>query len=143
MTLTKKPQKLRRITVPLAGAITLAVATLLIFPSGEAGIPVFILMFMIGGLLSMLVGWPVLWLTERYLQTPLRYIAAGMFTGLLIWVGCVLPNIIEAFTATAVKPFVQPRYFKEGAVVFVVIGAVAGAAAVMIDRVIGMIARAR
>ncbi len=112
--------------VPLSGALTLGTAAALYIPSTDDSTPAFILMFMIGGLLSMLVGWPVLWLTERYLQSPLRYIAGGMITGLLIWVFCALPNLAGAVTTSSAKPFVWPMSFSHGATVFVFIGIVAG-----------------
>ena len=143
MDLTKQPQKLRRAAIPLAGALTLGSAASLGFPGEQASLVFVILAIIVGGLLSMLVGWPVLWLTERYFQTPLRYLVAGMVTGLLIWTGCVLPNLVDAITATIVKPFVLPPKFKEGAVFFAIIGAVSGVAAVMIDRFIGLIERTR
>ena len=140
---TKQPQKLRRVAIPLAGAVTLSSAASLGFPDEDANLVLVILAFIVGGLLSMLVGWPVLWLTERYFQTPLRYLVAGIVTGLLIWTGCVLPNLVDAITATAAKPFVQPSGFKEGAAFFALIGAVSGVAAVMIDRFIRLVERRR
>jgi hypothetical protein len=143
MNRTKQPQKLRRVAIPLAGAVTLSSAASLGFPDEDANLVLVILAFIVGGLLSMLVGWPVLWLTERYFQTPLRYFIAGIVTGLLIWTGCVLPNLVDAITATTAKPFVQPSGFKEGAAFFAFIGAVSGVGAVMIDRFIRLIERTR
>lgn len=127
--------------VPLSGAITLGTAAALYLPGSDESIPAFILMFMVGGLLSMLVGWPVLWFTERYLQSPLRYIAGGMITGLLIWVFSALPNLVDAITTSSASPFVWPMNFSHGALVFVFIGIVAGSLCTAINSCIGFLRR--
>ena len=128
-------------SVPLSGALTLGGAAALFLPGADDSTPAFILMFMIGGLLSMLVGWPVLWLTERYLQSPLRYIVGGMITGLLIWIFCALPNLVDAVTTSPAKPFVWPMSFSHGATVFVFIGIVAGSLCTAINSCYGFLRR--
>lgn len=121
-----RPQQGWVYAVPLSGGITLGAAAVLSFASPEERVPAFIFAFMVGGILSMLVGWPTLWLIERYLRTPLRYVAGGMITSLVIWVFCALPNLLNAFWSPSAQAFAWPTHFSGGAATFLLIGVVAG-----------------
>ncbi|MCF5710121.1 hypothetical protein GIV19_22965 [Pseudomonas syringae] len=113
-------QQGRLYAVPLSGSLTLGTATIVAFPGSDAGVSIFFVSALIGGFLSMLVGWPVLWLIEGYLQTPLLYIAGGMIAGLLIWTFTSLPNLFQALSAilspstSFPRTDAWPKYVMEG-----------------------------
>ncbi|WP_024694173.1 hypothetical protein [Pseudomonas syringae] len=131
--------------VPLSGALTLGMAASLGFSAGsDERLSLFILPFMVGGFLGMVAGWPVLWCVERYLHTPLRYIAGGMITGLLIWTAIVLPNLVEATRALmSGDGYAWPREFLGGAAFFAGIGMVAGVVCTLINLCVKRIKRMR
>ncbi|NWB99190.1 hypothetical protein HX882_25175 [Pseudomonas gingeri] len=104
------------IAVPLSGGLTLGAAATWYLASGRA----FILFFLIGGLLGVLVGWPVLWGVERFLRTDLRYIIAGMLSGLLIW---LVPAASSFLAYPAASPTGVPIW---PVIVFVFIGLLSG-----------------
>ncbi|MGY2284075.1 hypothetical protein [Pseudomonas gingeri] len=109
------------IAVPVAGGLTLGtVAVVLFFGQGEV-LPGFVLFFLIGALLSMLVCWPLLWLVERFLTTGWRYVIGGGAAGLLIWIITAMPSVLEVRT-----PAARPPLFWAGMAIFVAIGLVAG-----------------
>ncbi len=113
--------------VPLSGALTLGTTTVIGFYGPDIGLSTFVMAGLVGAFLSMLAGWPVLWFIERYLTTPLRYIAGGIVTGLLIWLCITLEQLVNAMHAmVSGGDYVLPESFLEGAVFFAFIGMVAG-----------------
>ncbi|MCD5983701.1 MULTISPECIES: hypothetical protein [Pseudomonas] len=113
--------------VPLSGALTLGTTTILAFSGPDIGLSAFVMACLVGAFLSMLAGWPVLWFIERYLKTPLRYIAGGIVTGLLIWLCFTLENLVQAMHAMlSAGDHALPKSFLEGAVFFAFTGMLAG-----------------
>lgn len=113
--------------VPLSGALTLGTTTTLVFSGPDIGLSAFVMACLVGAFVSMLAGWPVLWVIERYLKTPLRYIAGGIVTGLLIWLCFTLENLVQAMHAMlSAGDHALPKSFLEGAVFFAFTGMLAG-----------------
>lgn len=73
--------------LPLCGGLPIAVAALYAFDASanESPVAIFFFVFFIGAGLSMLLGWPLLWLIERFFTGRFRYIIGGLWTGFLIW----------------------------------------------------------
>ncbi|WP_248747915.1 hypothetical protein [Pseudomonas sp. MWU12-2037] len=112
----------RVVSVPLSGGVTLGMAAVLFLSDGAA----FILFSLIGALLGMLVGWPVLWGVERFLKTRLRYVIAGMLSALLIWLASIAPAFLGYPAALSKGAAVWPTLFWHGAIVFPSIGLLSG-----------------
>jgi len=113
--------------LPLTGGLILGGAACVFFFSGTETLPAFVLFFLIGALLGLLVGWPVLWLVERFLVTPWRYVIGGAGPGLLIWLGCVAPLFVSGPALMPKGVVALPPLFWVGPVVFVACGLLAGA----------------
>lgn len=112
----------RVVAVPLSGGVTLGVAAVLFLSSGAA----FILFSLIGALLGMLVGWPVLWGVERFLTAHSRYVIAGLLSSLLIWLAAAAPAFFTYATASSKDDAVWPMLFGQGLIVFLSIGLLSG-----------------
>lgn len=112
----------RVVSVPLSGGLTLGVAAVLFLSDGAA----FVLFSLIGALLGMLVGWPMLWGVERFLTARLRYIIAGMLSSLLIWLVCMVPVFFTYATSSSKDGAVWPTLFGRGLTVFLSIGLLSG-----------------
>lgn len=124
------------VAVPLSGGLTLGVAAVvLVGPGASDSLSAFWLGFLIGGLLSMLVCWPILWLIERFLNTPWRYVLGGGVSGSLIWLMIGLPNFIDYLQTAAPAVYLWPPAFWQGALLFTAFGLAAGALCTLINRV--------
>lgn len=75
----------RLLAVPLSGALTLGSIATALYPKGVESLPMFFFGGLIGAWLSVLVCWPMLWLVERVLVTPWRYVIGGGLSGLVVW----------------------------------------------------------
>lgn len=75
----------RVLMVPLSGALTLGSIATALYPKGVESLPMFFFGGLIGAWLSVLVCWPMLWLVERVLVTPWRYVIGGGLSGLVVW----------------------------------------------------------
>lgn len=80
--------------IPMCGGASLAVAATWAFASPSEIVPLFIISFLVGAGIAMLVGWPVLWLTDRFLTHRLRYIVGGTVSGFLIWLLLGAPGLL-------------------------------------------------
>ncbi|WP_233789342.1 hypothetical protein [Pseudomonas protegens] len=72
----------RVLMVPLSGALTLGSIATALYPKCVESLPMFFFGGLIGAWLSVLVCWPMLWLVERVLVTPWRYVIGGGLSGL-------------------------------------------------------------
>jgi len=114
------------LAIPLAGGLALGTAASIFFSAQADVLPAFILFFVIGALISMLVCWPMLWLVERYLVTPWRHVIGGAGSGLLIWLISIGPIFMVRPTLIFQGAVTLPPLFWLGPVVFVSIGVIAG-----------------
>lgn len=81
--------------IPICAGIPLAIVAMLILSDGSSGhMAALILFFLVGMGIGMLVGWPVLWLTDRLLTHRLRYIVGGTVSGFLIWLLFGAPGLL-------------------------------------------------
>lgn len=80
--------------IPLCGGASLAVAAMWAFAFPSEPVPLFIISFLVGAGIAMLVGWPVLWLTDRLLTHRSRYIVGGTVSGFLIWLFLGAPGLL-------------------------------------------------
>lgn len=80
--------------IPLCGGSSLAVVATWAFASPSEIVPSLIFSFLVGAGIAMLVGWPVLWLTDRLLTHRLRYIVGGTVSGFLIWLLFGAPGLL-------------------------------------------------
>jgi len=111
------------IAVPLSGGLTLGLAATLFM---DHSLGAFCLFFLIGGLLGMLVCWPVLWLVERFLSTSWRYLVGGVISAGLIWLLSALPHFRDFALASVPADYPWPPRFGQGALLFLALGLVAG-----------------
>jgi tetrahydromethanopterin S-methyltransferase subunit F len=111
------------IAVPLSGGLTLGLAASVFI---EHSLGAFCLFFLIGGLLGMLVCWPVLWLVERRLNTSWRYLVGGVISSGLIWLMSALPHFLDYARASVPADYPWPSRFGQGALLFLALGLVAG-----------------
>jgi hypothetical protein len=114
------------VVVPLAGGVTLGSAATLFLSGDESSLPGFVLFFLIGALLSMLVSWPVLWLVERFVATRLRYVIGGVISSMLIWLMIAAPLLLPHPAALSERSMELPPMFREGAAAFALSGLIAG-----------------
>ncbi|NBF05922.1 hypothetical protein GV819_26875 [Pseudomonas sp. Fl5BN2] len=75
----------RVVAVPLAGGLTLGSIVAWILPKGSETLAAFLFGATVGGWVSMLVSWPLLWLVEFLLASRWRYVIGGAFSGLVLW----------------------------------------------------------
>jgi len=87
----------------------------------------FFMLFLIGGLISMLVSWPVLWLVERFLTTRLRYLIGGVVSSFFVWLLSVAPVFLANPQALLKGSVLSPRGFWSGLIIYLAIGLVSGA----------------
>ncbi|KQQ62537.1 hypothetical protein ASF84_27275 [Pseudomonas sp. Leaf127] len=118
------------VAVPLSGGLVLGGAAAVLAQS--AGM--FMFFTLIGTLLSMLFGWPVLWLIERFFSTRWRYVLGGGISGGLIWLVFGAPVI--ATDPQALANVLGPWSFLLSwlMVPFLLLGLVAGGLCTLLDR---------
>ncbi len=111
--------------IPLCGGIPVAVVITSAIDDGSGTtLTSWILFFLVGAGLSMLAGWPVLWLTERFLTTRWRYVIGGVITGLLLWLLFGVPGLRP--TPVAQQMNFLMYQIKYGVLLFVLMGCVSG-----------------
>ncbi len=118
------------VAVPLSGALALGGATAVVSQSG--GMSLFFTL--IGVLLGMLFGWPVLWLVERFFSTRWRYVLGGVISGGLIWLVFGAPVI--ATDPEALANVLGPwRFLLSWLMVpFLLVGLLAGVMCTLLER---------
>jgi hypothetical protein len=114
------------VAVPLSGGVTLGAAALIVIPPDDSGLPLFLVSFFIGSLLSMVVSWPMLWLVERFVTTRWRYVIGGVLSSLFIWLMIAAPSLVPGFYTLTEHPVEWSPMFWKGAASFLLIGLIAG-----------------
>lgn len=119
------------VAIPLSGGLSLGTVAVIATISQSSGllsiVSMFFMLFLIGGLISMLVSWPMLWLVERFLTTRLRYLIGGVTSSFFVWLLSVAPVLLAKPQALLKGAELSPRGFWPGLIVYLVIGLVAGA----------------
>lgn len=110
--------------IPLCGGVTLAVVASMALGDGSETLATFILSFLVGAGLSMLAGWPALWLVERFLTTRWRYVIGGLISGLLIWLLFGVPGLRPTPVAQHMNFLLYQLQY--GVLLFIAMGCVSG-----------------